>query len=146
MKKGTNPRREIPATRVAEFIQSYIDAHYQLDPETNNHGINQFSFDTGLPQRSIYRILHGESTNASFELVDEMLTRLDEIHLWHLGPEDGGFADYYCDEPAPAAKPSIEQKRRKAIDNAKRHARAHGGDWLEILIDRARAEMELECA
>lgn len=147
MKKGTcNPRRDIPATLVAAFIQGYIDANYELDPGTNDYGIGQFEFDSGIPRRRIYAILRGETTNVTFEVVDEMLVRLDEIHLWHLGPEDGGFADYYGDDPAPAAEQTIEQQRRNAVENAKRYARAKGGDWLEILMDRARAEMELACA
>lgn len=145
-RKATEPKRDIPATRVAAFIQQYIDEHYETHHELNDYGINQFTFDTGIPQRTVYRILHGESANISFELVDEMLTRLDEMHLWFLGPEDGGFYDYYCDEPAPPAEQTIEQQRRNAISNAKRAARQTGSAWLDVLMDRARQEMELACA
>ena len=147
MKKGTtcNPKREIPATRVAAFIRQYIEEHYEIDPVMNDLGFAQLSFDSGVPTRSIYRILSGECANVSFELLDDLLTNLDEIHLWHLGPEDGGFYDYYCDDPAPPAEKTIEQQRRNEVENAKRHARKLGTDWLEVLMDRARAEMELAC-
>lgn len=153
MKEGTtNRHREIPATRVAAFIQHYIKHNIETDVDVDDAregydaGLTQFAFEAGLNPRAIYRILHGETTNCKFELVDDMLTALDRSYLWTWDPEDGGFADYYCDEPAPKAEPTIEQKRRNELQMAKRVARRDRRDWLEVLMERARAQMELQCA
>lgn len=146
MEKGSNNRRrDIPAARVAAFIEHYISTNYELD-ESEPTGTYQFAFETGLPARTIFRIRNLESTNVRFELLDDMLIALDRNYLWTWEPEKGGFADYYGDEPAAPAAPTIEQQRKNAVAMAKRYARRNGSHWLEVLRERAETEMELACA
>lgn len=143
-------RRDIPAVRVAAFIDHYIQTNYPDYERTNRPQhqplgpLEQFAAETGLNARTIYRIQKGESTNVRFELVDDMLVALDREYLWHWGPEDGGFSDYYGDEPGPPAEPTAEQQRWRAVSNAKRYARKQGRRWQDVLRERALEERALD--
>ena len=142
----TNQRRDIPASRVAAFIDHYIEANYPEWERNSNKPqdmplgpLQQFAQEVGLSPRTIYRIRSGESVNVRFTLLDEMLSKLDREYLWHWGPEDGGFSDYYGDEPGPRAEPKPEQEQRLAVLRAKRYGRRHNIPWQDVLRGREKA-------
>lgn len=125
--------RSVPTTRVKEFIERYAAEHY---PEERR--LEDFAFDSGQNPRYIYRIRDEEMPNVQFDKLDEIFTRLGCLHVWHLSPEEGGFADYYYPDIPPAPVPlSSEQRRRNVVRNAKRDAKRKGMFWLDVLHERA---------
>jgi hypothetical protein len=57
----------------------------------NGHGAPtqaQLEARSGVPARTIYRVLSGIDRSVSFEIADALLTALDAIQLWHEPPLD----------------------------------------------------------
>ena len=108
--------RCIPTPRVKEFINNYIANHYARETDGSSFdckGVREFAHDVGVHERRITAIRNLENANIRFETVDRILTRLDMVHLWHVAPEDGGFADYYeVDVPPSPATATPEQEAR----------------------------------
>lgn len=48
----------------------------------------QLEARSGVPARTIYRVLNCIDRSVSFEIADALLTALDAIHLWHQQPLD----------------------------------------------------------
>lgn len=57
---------------------------------------SQLQAQSGVPSRTLYRILRHVDRSVSFEIVDALLTALDAIHRWHEPP-----LDQYLDPPPP---------------------------------------------
>lgn len=103
--------RCIPSTRVKEFIDNYVKDNYEEDKDVK--GYDRFAHEVGIHPRRIFGIRNLENANVRFDTVDRILTRLDMVHLWHVAPEDGGFADYYeVDVPPSPAKATPDQEAR----------------------------------
>ncbi len=113
--------RMIPTGRVAEFINHYLNESYEGDDGGGR--LEQFSFDSGVSVRSVWRIRNGRDANVTFTLLDRMLTNLDRQYLWHYLPEDGGFSDCYGDDLPVPAEISEEQYARNLAVTIKRQER-----------------------
>jgi hypothetical protein len=77
----------IPADRLAAALNRYIQ----------EDGIQNVASRAGVPVRRLQDIISGRSSHASLTTTDRLLTLVGLGHLWHLAPEDGGFADIYHD-------------------------------------------------
>ena len=122
-----NPKRLIPSDRVKIFIEHYISHNYAIERNAEgailDKGISRFARETNVAERRLYGIIQQEQANVSFEIVDRILTALDREYLWYWEPEEGGFSDYYGDDPPPPAEPTKAQKEWKARDYRRRAAR-----------------------
>ncbi len=118
----------LPAARFKVILEDWLEKNGTVD-ETNPgvKGLYKLEFLTGIPARRIYSILRDESTTMEFNTADRILCGLGLVQLWHVAPEDGGFADWYeaneenplPDLPAPTEK-QLELRR---IQNERRRAR-----------------------
>lgn len=136
--------RWIPTVRVKAFILDWVENNFADDglEIAGLRGIGQLGFSCGVNPRALHRIIAEERPNVTFDLVDRILTGTDNVHLWHVQPELGGFSDCYQDElPVPAPE-SVDQLRHRMIENAKRSIRKSRLDchWLDVLHERALEE------
>ena len=138
--------RSIPTTRVKAFVERYIETNYETEPDDgsagHDNGYQRFCFEAHIPARGLYRIRSLEVPNLSFDFVDRMLVNLDCLHIWHVSKEDGGFADYYEPDIPPApVEETAEQARYRSDSNAKLSARKRGMHVMDVLHERALAEV-----
>ncbi len=118
-----------PRDRVADVLHRWCDewritrpaqgGEYGVaNPNTQMGALEWLVENSGVPHRSIYRIMHGPSeyerardrsksntnrtkkestygTNVSHASVDKLFCAMGMLHLYHLPPEEGGFADLY---------------------------------------------------
>ena len=88
-----------PRDRVAQVVHAWI-------AQNEDAGLRQLSYDTGISERVLYRVVNGATENeintknaigesVEFGTVDRLLCGIGWLHLFHIGPEDGGFADLY---------------------------------------------------
>jgi len=93
-----------PRERVADTIRPYVE----------RQGIRQVAAASGVPERTLFRILNGATEwekaskratgeHVKLTVVDRMFCSLDLVHLFLLPPEDGGYADLYLLEPLEQA-------------------------------------------
>lgn len=112
-------REMVPRHRVAAVVQAWIDKWLLERPMNVHHGqqnenvwfmgpIGYLETHSGVPQRSIRRILSGPSQSdkrGSGEFVtlhsaDRLLIAMGLEYLWALPPEQGGLSDVYYQEAA----------------------------------------------
>ena len=126
--------RCVPTSRVKQFCEDYMAANYPEDESP----IDSFSFDSGQNPRYVLRIRSLEMPNVPFDKFDEILTNLGCLHIWHLPPEEGGFADYYYPDIPPApVEHNANQLRSLFVGRVKRQSRKNGTHWLDAMHELA---------
>lgn len=89
-----HPHERVPRERVAVLIEGYLSRGW---------GVQELARCSGVPERTLTRIRTGRdpststgvTSHTSVALLDRFLCGVGDLHLWHLEPEDGGFADIY---------------------------------------------------
>lgn len=111
-----------------------------FDPTDRNNGSREWLVArTGVPARRIYGILYEEGPTTTFDTVDRILIGLDLMALWHLGPEEGGLADYYeatLENPAPPLPEHTPAQRAYADKHNARRLKAKKKRERELGIIR----------
>lgn len=91
--RGFYPRERVAAT-VTEWLNR------------NNVSQRDLCRTSGVAERNLYRLLNGPSNieletsrasgqHVTLTTVDRLFCAMDVLHLFHLAPEDGGYADLY---------------------------------------------------
>jgi hypothetical protein len=97
-----HPADYIAAGRVEVVVRDYLDRHPGVDLES-------LAARSSVPARTIYRILRNDhpfwnskigawSLNATvlrLDTVDRLFCAMNCVGLFHVGADDGGFADVY---------------------------------------------------
>lgn len=78
----------VPVRLFAEVLRELL-AQHRAPSQTQLHAMS------GVPARTIYRILNHVDRSVSFDVADALLTALDSVYLWHEPPLEQFF------EPAP---------------------------------------------
>lgn len=113
-KQKVNPGQWIERERLAPILERWLRDHeaehngvsrpqklfYKRvingSPQLRSAGAKQtLSFMTGVTQRQVWGILHGDAHLVSLGVVDRLLTGLGMVYLFYLPPEQGGFSDVY---------------------------------------------------
>jgi hypothetical protein len=95
---------KIPVDRVQPIVNRLVEERDFLDWNDEGAGGKQIlAQDVGLNQRQIHVIQRGEYKNTTESVVDQILMRTGNWHLWYTSPEDGGLGDYYSSDPPPPA-------------------------------------------
>jgi len=87
--------RVFPTTPGAVPVRLFAHVLRELITAPNSHTQAQVEARSGVPSRTIYRILKRVDRSVSFEVADALLTALDANSLWHDQPLKPFF------EPAP---------------------------------------------
>lgn len=75
----------------------------------------QLEARSGVPSRTIYRILNTIDRSVSFEIADALLTALDAIQLWHQPPLDEFFLPFESDTLINPITPAQERAQQCAL-------------------------------
>jgi hypothetical protein len=95
----------IPSRRVVPLIKKLVEErHFMEYGGEPGGGSSVLASDVGLQPRRIHTLERGEGLNVHLDTVDKILMATGNWHLTYEGPEGGGFADYYGDNPAPPDK------------------------------------------
>lgn len=71
----------VPVRLFAQILRELLGAHGAPTQ-------SQLEARSGIPARTVYRVLTTADRSVSFEVADALLTALDAIHLWHQPPLD----------------------------------------------------------
>lgn len=107
MRKDRDVR--IPIERVRPIVQRLVaERDYESGEGQYAGGKTRLGFEVGISERQLYCIDRSEYTTISMSVVDRILTKTGNQHLWYISPENGGLADFYSDNP-----PVFKQPRKK---------------------------------
>lgn len=108
----------IPTARVAPLLEEWIEKHGEFteDGDIVDGYLTALGGVVGLSPRVLYRIRELIDANVTFTMVDRILLGLEKEHLWKEPPENGGFSDFWGEDPPFPATPSVEQERVAQVE------------------------------
>jgi hypothetical protein len=104
---------DVPVTVFARILQTLLDA---AGAPTQT----QLEQRSGVPARTMYRVLTRADRSVSFHVADALLTALDAVHLWHQEP-----LEHFLAPPPDRSElinphtPGQERARRRALERAR---------------------------
>lgn len=115
-----------PVDRVIPVIEQFIEDWEKERPlrVTDNPFIGpiQYLKSKGIHERSLFRIRAREHDMVGIRLLDDLLVAMDKHHLFHVAPEDGGFADIY-EHPAFESEEALDAYLRAVEEDRLRRVR-----------------------
>lgn len=81
-----------PTTPGAIPVRPYATALRSLLSAPNAPSLEVLAAQSGIPSRTVYRILHHVDRSVTFEVADALLVALDAHELWHTPPLDAYLA------------------------------------------------------
>lgn len=78
----------VPADRLRPLVLAWLGKHGSL---------KSLARLSGIPERTLWALLHGERATVRFSTADRILIAIDAVEEWHLPPEQGGLADLFED-------------------------------------------------
>lgn len=94
------PGRFVPSDRLRPILERWLSMDGEDVPPYYRHHTHETlcSRVPGLYKRKVWSILSGQDRSVSIAVADRLLIAMELSHLWHIEPEDGGFADIYFHE------------------------------------------------
>jgi hypothetical protein len=84
----------VPSPRLIPVIARWLSQ--------NGRTLRDLETASGISERTLRAILHGERETTTWRLTDRLLCAVDQVMLWHVPPDYGGFDDLWWPDGADA--------------------------------------------